>query len=968
MASKKRESEELKEAITSLEQRVDVAEVVFGKKLSLGDLYSEDEIEKYISENVLVSPGCESCIRMKNRVMSILSDSEKSLMVQVLWSDLTNNFTYKFIPRLLSKPYNMGELGSKFNKVVERLILMNIEKEDNMINLPKEKRGRRDDFSKTYILPCQHPGIYSTNIQCLAPVGSDQTGLVIIDELSRLLHCKELIICQKFLNKSQFQIGNLYRYELNSLIWGVNGTIYYTGEDNEVNYFSSNKETPPSAHFNIKYSHPELYLPLSNTPLTFVKEPGELRRMIDDILNSMESYYNQSKDNEENNPFLLAIDVEHHSNQSYKGFVSLIQLSTRTHDYIIDPFNLFNEIQILNEITANPRILKVLHGSDYDIIWLQRDFSVYIVNMFDTGQAARILNTPGGFSLKNLLSIYCSLDIDKRFQLADWRERPLTSELIEYARGDTHYLLYVYDIMKNLLLLHTHKKNEFSILVSDAFLEVNNGFIVLNQNHLERFNFGDFVQEGLTNGESKLIKLTDLDPSALLTVLHNSRQICLKEYFEKPIDIWNFCFGIRTKMPKSSYKTPIDSAIITLISYYLFIWRESLARLLDVSNNYILKESMIIKICQKQPMNSNEILGLYPNIPANIKRHSEYILNIVTTVKNFVTSKSEDELFDFNSYISHIYSNIANNDTNSSDSNRYHIKNNYRVVSKDDTTDSQGTSCIKKSDSVGMDANTDSNRVSSLKKEEIPKSEKSLSDVSAQDTPVSSITKKRSVIIKKKTPDSNDRLADNLFGNSSKNYKKEVDPNVLPSNINKEEVSSRIIRGINGTLNGEVPNDFRNIKLKDAMESSSTPVKNSESPKEANSKKKITFEEYYSEKTEEDLFEDDNFTPLVSVRDKYSETDDYLYKKRKTRKIKVENDQEVQNLNQNPSSNIKERPEGNSPDLSSIIKENADILPASFACKSDLPGFVKNSQKEGNANKSKKFIESMKTKKWHKKR
>lgn len=37
---------------------------------------------------------------------------------------------------------------------------------------------------------------------------------------------------------------------------------------------------------------------------------------------------------------------------------------------------------------------------------------------------------------------------DKRFQLADWRVRPLTSEMLHYARCDTHYLLYCYDRLR----------------------------------------------------------------------------------------------------------------------------------------------------------------------------------------------------------------------------------------------------------------------------------------------------------------------------------------------------------------------------------------------------------------------------------------------------------------------------------------------------------------------------------------
>lgn len=35
---------------------------------------------------------------------------------------------------------------------------------------------------------------------------------------------------------------------------------------------------------------------------------------------------------------------------------------------------------------AHGRIVQVLHGADSDIAWLQRDFGLYIVNLFDTGQ------------------------------------------------------------------------------------------------------------------------------------------------------------------------------------------------------------------------------------------------------------------------------------------------------------------------------------------------------------------------------------------------------------------------------------------------------------------------------------------------------------------------------------------------------------------------------------------------------
>lgn len=65
---------------------------------------------------------------------------------------------------------------------------------------------------------------------------------------------------------------------------------------------------------------------------------------------------------------------------------------------------------------------QVFHGADSDIEWLQRDFGLYIVNLFDTHQASRALNL-ARHSLDHLLKHFCKVDSDKRYQLADWRIR-----------------------------------------------------------------------------------------------------------------------------------------------------------------------------------------------------------------------------------------------------------------------------------------------------------------------------------------------------------------------------------------------------------------------------------------------------------------------------------------------------------------------------------------------------------------
>jgi exosome complex exonuclease RRP6 len=93
----------------------------------------------------------------------------------------------------------------------------------------------------------------------------------------------------------------------------------------------------------------------------------------------------------------------------------------------------------------------VLHGSTSDVEWLQKDFGLYLVNMFDTQIAAKLL---GGqqLGLQALLDKYCSVAQNKTFQLADWRIRPLPKDMLHYARQDTHSLLYIYDMLRNELI------------------------------------------------------------------------------------------------------------------------------------------------------------------------------------------------------------------------------------------------------------------------------------------------------------------------------------------------------------------------------------------------------------------------------------------------------------------------------------------------------------------------------------
>lgn len=148
----------------------------------------------------------------------------------------------------------------------------------------------------------------------------------------------------------------------------------------------------------------------------------------------------------------IAIDLEHHDQHSYIGIVCLMQISTREKDWIIDTLKPWRQsLQILNEVFADPKILKVFQGASMDIIWLQRDLGLYVVGLFDTFYASTALQFPAK-SLKYLLQRFANFEAQKQFQLSDWRARPLPQELLDYARADTHFLLNIYDNLRNMLL------------------------------------------------------------------------------------------------------------------------------------------------------------------------------------------------------------------------------------------------------------------------------------------------------------------------------------------------------------------------------------------------------------------------------------------------------------------------------------------------------------------------------------
>lgn len=205
----------------------------------------------------------------------------------------------------------------------------------------------------------------------------------------------------------------------------------------------------------------------------------------------------------------IAVDLEHHSYRTYRGFLCLMQISTREEDFIIDLLvpNVRDSIgNALGEIFSDPEIVKVrlpnsrallysiksyefqvFHGAESDIVWLQQDFNIFVVGLFDTYHASKVLDFQK-HGLANLLEAFCDFIPDKRYQLADWRIRYVGvffsfSKVIPSQEHDSVYLhidlLYfqddcLWDSMLNLIC---------SILLSFVFifeLYIDKLFFILN--------------------------------------------------------------------------------------------------------------------------------------------------------------------------------------------------------------------------------------------------------------------------------------------------------------------------------------------------------------------------------------------------------------------------------------------------------------------------------------------------------
>ena len=219
-----------------------------------------------------------------------------------------------------------------------------------------------------------------------------------------------------------------------------------------------------------------------------------------------------------------------------------------------------------------------------DIQWLQRDFSLYVVNLFDTFQAAMLLKLKRK-SLKFLLASFCNIDTDKKLRCTDWRIRPLRPELIEYARKDTHYLLYVFDVLTNALI---DKSTQNTNLLTECY--------------------------------------------AL------SAQTCCVRY-EKPRFDAN---GWQTLCAKKGWYFINNKSLNALAK--LYEWRDRIGRKLDQSVSAVLSNQKMKRIATDLPQNEKDLKKYHLSVIAG--KYKQDILDLIHESLNLSDKESLDPMFE----------------------------------------------------------------------------------------------------------------------------------------------------------------------------------------------------------------------------------------------------------------------------------------------------------------------------------
>jgi ribonuclease D len=145
----------------------------------------------------------------------------------------------------------------------------------------------------------------------------------------------------------------------------------------------------------------------------------------------------------------IGVDTEFAREKTFFAELCLIQIATPDMIYCADPMGLDgrndDRDKAIWEAVTGPAW--VLHSGRQDLEVIYQTVGVVPEEVFDTQVAAALLGYQPQIGYGNLVKELFDIELAKSHTRADWTQRPLADELIEYAAEDVQFLLPAYDAL-----------------------------------------------------------------------------------------------------------------------------------------------------------------------------------------------------------------------------------------------------------------------------------------------------------------------------------------------------------------------------------------------------------------------------------------------------------------------------------------------------------------------------------------
>lgn len=345
---------------------------------------------------------------------------------------------------------------------------------------------------------------------------------------------------------------------------------------------------------------------------------------------------------------LVAVDTESNSLYAYREQVCLIQFSIPSADYLVDPLALL-DISVLGGLFASPKTEKVFHAAEYDLLTLKRDFNFTFTNLFDTMVAARILGRPR-VGLGNLLEEEFGVILDKKYQRANWGKRPLSRQMLDYARLDTHYLIRLRGLLSRQLQSSGHMplaKEDFARLC-----QVNGSPPEPQEVDVWRINgVRDLTPQQVTIlrylaeyrqtraraldrplfkviSDKALVAIAQTEPQSLneLGHLHGMTGRQLRWHGQSLLDAVRR--GAQDKPTHRPSSPQVDERTILLLEE-LKEWRKHTARSMGVESDVVLPRDIMEQIAWRKPASQDALAEIMADVPWRLEKYGGRLLAIV---------------------------------------------------------------------------------------------------------------------------------------------------------------------------------------------------------------------------------------------------------------------------------------------------------------------------------------------------